>query len=229
MVFPMHDDNSGVKIVPGVTLTLITINVLLFFFWELPQGPEQLQYIFYKYGAVPVEYTIQQDLPPYVPFPYWYTLITMMFIHGNFTHLFGNMLYLWIFGDNVEQAFGHARFLLFYLICGIGATFFHIYFNPESYIPSVGASGAISGILAAYAIMFPHQKIALASFYGVTTISALVMIGFWVGFQILNAIATIIMGHESTGIAVMAHLGGFLVAIPLTLLFFLFRWVRQEA
>lgn len=219
MVFPLHDDNSGIRIIPAVTWGIILLNCLVFIFWELPQGQEQLQQSFFQYGTVPMEYTLGQDLPPYVPFPYWYTLFTMMFIHGGFAHLFGNMLYLWIFGDNVEQAFGHLNFLLFYLLCGIGSNYFHMIFGPESYIPSVGASGAISGVLAAYMVLFPKEKVVLASFYGLFTVSALVMIGFWIAMQLLNGVLILLHGMDGIGIAYMAHLGGFIVGLPIALLF----------
>jgi membrane associated rhomboid family serine protease len=218
MVIPIHDDNSQVKIMPAMTWGLIIVNSIIFLTWQLPQSMEQMQQTFFQYGMVPAEYTIHQDLPPYVPFPYWYTLVTMMFLHGNFLHLFGNMLYLWIFGDNVEQAFGHLRFLLFYLLCGIGAAYFHILFNPMSFIPSVGASGAISGVLAAYMVLFPKEKVVLATFFGLMTVPAVALIGFWVAIQLFNAIMVLTMGAENVGIAYMAHLGGFVVGLPIALL-----------
>lgn len=225
MAFPIHDDNSQLRIVPWVTWGLIILNGLVFFLWELPQSPQRLQSSFFQYGAVPLEYTLRQDLYPYIPFPYWITLFTMMFIHGGFLHLFGNMLYLWIFGDNVEQAFGSFKFLLFYLFCGIGATLFYIYFNFHSSISSVGASGAISGVLAAYMILFPQQKIIMASFYGFFTIPAVVLIGIWVMIQLVSSLLALFAEAEQVGIAYMAHLGGFLIGLPIALIL---KFVRSR-
>lgn len=220
MAFPLHDDNRNVKIIPGITWGVILINSLIFFLWQLPMSQEQLQLSFFQYGVVPMEYTLKMDLPPEITFPYWSTLFSMMFLHGGFFHLFGNMLYLWIFGDNVEQAFGHFNFLLFYLLCGIGASLFHIFFGPESFIPSVGASGAISGVLAAYMILFPKEKVLLITFWGLITVSALTLIAFWFGMQLLNGIASLSLENpDISGIAYMAHLGGFLVGLPIAVLF----------
>lgn len=226
MVFPLHDDNSMIRITPGITWGIILINVLVFLLWELPQGPEQLQTSFFRYGMVPAEYTQGQDLPPLIPLPYWITLFTMMFIHGGFAHLFGNMLYLWIFGDNVEQAFGHLGFLVFYVLCGIGASLIHIVFNADSMIPSVGASGAISGVLAAYMIQFPRERVTLWSWFGLFDIPAVTLIGIWVAFQLINSISIFLVGAEHVGIAYLAHLGGFVVGIPLT---FFFRWLARQS
>ena len=149
-MFPIGDDD-----VPGggsrlVTLVLIAINVLCFFL-ELSRPSEgALQSFIQAWGVVPHEYSAHTDLAPHIPLPFWSTLLTSMFLHGGWMHLGGNMLYLWIFGDNLEKVMGHARFLVFYLVCGIAAGLAHIAFNAGSNVPTVGASGAISGVLGGY-------------------------------------------------------------------------------
>lgn len=219
MIFPLHDRQHKVSTIPGITWSLILINCLVFFFIELPLGNTGLQNLFFSYGVVPVEYLLGRDLPPNISLPYWYTLFTMMFLHAGILHLGGNMLSLWIFGDNIEQAFGHIRFLLFYLLCGLSASVFHILFNAGSYIPSVGASGAIAGLMAAYLVFFPRHRITLVSYFGLLSIPAFVVILFWMGLQLLNALVVIGSETSSSQVAYLAHLGGFLTGLFIALLY----------
>src|SRR5207247_8417805 len=142
---------------PIVTIALIAINVLAFLL-ELGQGSEAaLESFIMAWGVVPREYSAHRDLAPHIPLPYVSTLVTSMFLHGGWAHLGGNMLYLWIFGDNIERALGHARFLVFYLACGIAAGLAHIFFSGASNVPTVGASGAISGVPGGYRVLFPQN------------------------------------------------------------------------
>src|SRR5687768_2244992 len=154
-MIPIGDENVGRSRTPFVTYLLIALNVLVFFL-ELGQGSAaELQNFFEKWSVVPREYAEQTDLPPAIPMPFWFTLFSSMFMHGGWMHLIGNMLYLWVFGDNIEDRWGHIKFLVIYLICGIVASFAHIFFNTQSTIPSLGASGAISGVLGAYIVLYP--------------------------------------------------------------------------
>jgi membrane associated rhomboid family serine protease len=153
-MFPIGDENehSGIAF---VSITLIVLNVLAFLL-EISRPTEQaLQAFITAWGVVPLEYTTGRDLPPQIPYPVWTTLVTSMFLHGGWGHLGGNMLFLWVFGDNIEHRIGHIRFIVFYLACGIAAGLAHIMFNSDSFVPTVGASGAISGLLGRYLLMFP--------------------------------------------------------------------------
>ncbi|MFN7621945.1 MAG: rhomboid family intramembrane serine protease, partial [Acidobacteriota bacterium] len=165
MLFPIGDDNSNRRIVPMVNYLLIGINLLVFF--KQLTDPD----FTYGYSVVPAEITGGRDIVNQVrvgrtefellpgPTPIYLTLFTAMFMHGDWGHLLGNMLYLWIFGDNVEDRLGHARYLAFYLVCGLLASLTHIYLGPRSLIPSLGASGAIAGVLGAYLILYPRQSV----------------------------------------------------------------------
>ena len=158
-MFPIGDERVQGGPPPVVTFGLIALNVIAFFV-ELAQPSEAaLQGFIQAWGVVPQEYSAGQDLPPMIPLPFWSTLLTSMFLHGGWMHLGGNMLYLWIFGDNLEKVMGAARFLAFYLICGLAASFAHIAFGAGSSIPAVGASGAISGVLGGYLLMFPNNRV----------------------------------------------------------------------
>ena len=145
-----------------------------------------------------------------------------MFLHGGFLHIGSNMLFLWIFGDNVEDRLGHGRYLLFYLVCGLGASAAHIYFNWGSRIPSVGASGAIAGVLAGYLLLFPSASIRTLLFLGpfitMTRVPAIIMIGFWFVTQLLAGVASLGQVEQTSGVAFWAHVGGFVVGLPLVLL-----------
>jgi membrane associated rhomboid family serine protease len=142
-----------------------------------------------------------------------------MFMHGGWLHLGGNMLYLWIFGDNVEDRFGHAKFALFYLLCGIAATFAQVLFSAGSNVPNLGASGAIAGVLAAYIILFPRGQVKVLMGRAVVPMPALVVIGLWIVLQFINGVGSITQSAETGGVAYMAHIGGFVAGLVLTFLF----------
>jgi membrane associated rhomboid family serine protease len=216
-MFPIGDER-----VPGgppaiVTYALIALNVLAFFV-ELAQ-PSQgaLQAFIQAWGVVPREYTTTQDLPPLIPVPFWSTLMTSMFLHGGWMHLGGNMLYLWIFGDNLEKVMGAGRFALFYLVCGVAASFAHILFGAGSMVPAVGASGAISGVLGGYILLFPNNRIRVLTRGGVAQVPALVVLGFWIVIQLFNGVGSMAQTSETGGggVAYMAHIGGFVAGLVL--------------
>jgi membrane associated rhomboid family serine protease len=220
-MIPIGDDPPPRRAFPIVTFTLIAINVVVFIF-ELSLG-NSVDALFRSAGVVPQEFAVGQDLPPPAPLNAHYTtLITSMFLHGGFLHIGSNMLFLWIFGDNVEDRLGHGRYLLFYLICGLGASAAHIYFNWGSRIPSVGASGAIAGVLAGYLLLFPSASIRTLLFLGpfitVTRVPAIIMIGFWFVTQLLAGVASLGRVEQTSGVAFWAHVGGFVIGLPLVLL-----------
>ena len=221
-MIPIGDDHARPRhLFPIVTLALIAINVVVFLY-ELSLGTG-INTLFRSAGVVPQEFTVQQDLPPPAPLGTFYTtLITSMFLHGGFMHIGSNMLFLWVFGDNVEDRLGHVKYLLFYLLCGLGASAVHIYFNWGSRIPSVGASGAIAGVLAGYLLLFPSASIrtllVLGWFVTITRVPALLMIGFWFVTQLLSGVASLGVSEQTSGVAFWAHVGGFVVGLPLVLL-----------
>ena len=145
------------------------------------------------------------------------TIFTSMFMHGGWLHIGGNMLYLWIFGDNVEDRFGHFRYLVFYLLCGIAATFAQLAFSLGSDIPNLGASGAIAGVLGAYVLLFPKRRVTVLLGYGVVQMPALIVIGFWIVLQFFNGIGSIAVSTDTGGVAYMAHIGGFIAGLVLAL------------
>lgn len=217
-MIPIGDDNQGGR-TPLVTWTLIALNVLAFFL-ELSQGSERaLQSFVTAWGVVPREYSLGRDLAPEIPLPFWSTLITSMFLHGGWAHLGGNMLFLWVFGDNLERVMAHARYLLFYLLCGIAAGLAHIAFNSTSTIPSVGASGAISGVLGGYLLLFPRNRVRVLTRGGVTTVPAFVMLGLWILLQLVSGFGAMAQTEQTGGVAYMAHIGGFGAGLVLVKLF----------
>jgi len=147
------------------------------------------------------------------------TIFTSMFMHAGWIHLLGNMLYLWIFGDNVEDSFGHAKFMIFYLLCGIAATLAQLVFTATSSVPNLGASGAIAGVLGAYIVMFPRGQVRVMMGRGIIPMPALVVIGFWIVLQFVSGIGSISQSAETGGVAYMAHIGGFIAGIVLTFVF----------
>jgi membrane associated rhomboid family serine protease len=219
---PIGDDD-----VPGggaryVTIALLVANVLAFFL-ELGQANEAaLQAFIQSWGVVPREYSAGTDLAPHIPLPFWTTLLTSMFLHGGWMHLGGNMLYLWIFGDNLEKVMGHVRFLIFYLVCGIAAGLAHIVFNSGSNIPTVGASGAISGVLGGYLLLFPRNRVRVLTRGGVTAVPAFVTLGLWIVIQVLSSLGSLgarTGDTEGGGVAYLAHVGGFVAGLVLVKLF----------
>ena len=218
-MLPIGDDDGTTRGAGIVTIALIVLNVLAFFV-ELGQGSEgALQSFITSWGVVPREYSVGHDIPPTIPLPYWSTLITSMFLHGGWMHLGGNMLYLWIFGDNLERVMGAARYAVFYIVCGIAAGLAHILFAGGSTVPSVGASGAISGVLGGYLLMFPNNRVKVLTRGGVASVPALVVLGMWIVIQLVSQLGSIAETSQGGGIAYMAHIGGFVAGMALVKLF----------
>jgi membrane associated rhomboid family serine protease len=218
-MFPIGDEDEPGGAFAIVTYAVIALNVLAFFL-ELGQGSEaSLQSFITSWGVVPREYALRQDLAPDIPAPFWSTLFTSMFLHGGWMHLGGNMLYLWIFGDNLERVMGPARFLIFYLVCGIAASAAHIAFNMQSAIPSVGASGAISGVLGGYLLLFPRNRVRVLTRGGIVAVPAMLMLGMWIVIQFINGMGSMARTPETAGVAYMAHIGGFVAGLLLVKLF----------
>jgi len=206
-MLPIGDDNSSRRTVPIVTYALILLNVL-FFFVELTSGDAFIQ----KWAFVPSRFLGN-------PGAGFLTLFTSMFMHAGWVHLGGNMLYLWIFGDNVEDRFGHIKYLIFYLLCGLAATFAQLAFNMGSNIPNLGASGAIAGVLGSYILMFPQERVKVLLGNSITTVPALIVIGGWIVLQFFSGVASISSTADTGGVAFMAHIGGFVAGFLLTFLF----------
>ncbi len=217
-MFPIGDDNDRVGATPVATWALIALNVLAFFL-EVSRPEAALQTFIQSWGVVPREYATGRDLAPLIAAPFWTTLVTSMFLHAGWMHLGGNMLYLWIFGDNIERATGAVKFLIFYLVCGLAASAAHIIFNLQAAIPAVGASGAISGVLGGYLLMFPKNRVRVLTRGGVMHVPALVVLGFWIVLQFINGIGSVATTSESGGVAYMAHIGGFVAGVVLVKLF----------
>ena len=211
-MIPLRDDNPS-RTFPFVTLLLIGANVAVFLY-EISLAPGALQRFILSYGAIPAALLSGKGALPESSSISWLTLVTSMFLHGGIMHLAGNMLYLWIFGDNVEDRMGPARFLVFYLVCGIAAALIQILVRPQSTAPLVGASGAIAGILGAYALLFPgarvHTLVFLFIFVRFIEMPALVLLGVWFLLQLLSAPAS-----QGAGVAFFAHIGGFLTGMLL--------------
>jgi membrane associated rhomboid family serine protease len=249
MLIPIADDNYDRRTTPFFTWAIIAINAVVFIFlqgaWRTEGGVE----FTYGYSAVPYEIThgtdlvvrpmrgpggqlaprSEEDIPQFPgPSPIWLTLFSAMFMHGGWAHILGNMLYLWIFGDNIEDNFGHAKFLIFYLVCGLVASFSQIAIDPDSRIPTLGASGAIAGVLGAYLLMFPHNRIRallpLGIIWTTVEVPAIVVLGFWIVIQIFSQY-TSSMSHSSGGVAYMAHIGGFVAGLVLA---FILRRARPR-
>jgi membrane associated rhomboid family serine protease len=254
MVFPLYDDNSDRLTTPWVNYVLIAANVLVFVFL---QGLGTDEKFTYAYSTVPAEITTGRDIvtPNRVveqpltgqrylvpglqrtPIPVYLTIITSMFMHGGIAHILGNMLFLWIFGDNVEDRMGHARYLIFYVVCGVLASLSHVYAtvafsnDPASLlIPSLGASGAISGVLGAYLLMFPTRRVTVILFRFLTVVPAYVAIGIWFAFQLISGLG-MLGGNAQTGggVAYAAHIGGFASGLVLVKIFTLGRGRRNFA
>jgi membrane associated rhomboid family serine protease len=214
-MFPIGDDREAGGGAPLVVIALVILNVLAFLF-ELSQPSEgALQSFIQAWGVVPHEYAVRQDLPPHIPLPFWSTLFTSMFLHAGWLHLGGNMLYLWIFGDNLERVMGSARFLLFYLICGIAAGLAQILASGASNIPSLGASGAISGVLGGYLVLFPRNRVRVLTRGGIMSVPAVLVLGLWIVIQVISGLGTFGNTAESGGVAFMAHIGGFVAGLVL--------------
>jgi membrane associated rhomboid family serine protease len=222
-MFPIHDDNPT-RITPYVTYALLSACVLVFF-WQVSLGDAAQQAV-YSFGVIPSVLFATRSLPVELEIlPAWLTIFSSMFLHGGWMHLIGNMLYLWVFGNNVEDAMGHKRFILFYLSCGMLAALTQAVLNPDSEIPMIGASGAISGVLGAYVLLHPYARILVVIPIGILIytpwIAAYWVLGFWFVLQLINSL---ISASDTGGVAYGAHLGGF-VAGMLLIPFFKYRHV----
>jgi len=215
-MIPFKDDNP-IRIFPFVTIAIIVLNVLVLLLQIT--SPDGQQKIAFSYGAIPNFLLTFKTYQPIHPF---LTVFTSMFMHGGILHLGGNMLYLWIFGNNIEDKLGHFRFIIFYILCGVIAAYSHALADPASHTPMIGASGAVSGILGAYLLLFPHARIHTLVFFGffvdVIRLPAILVIGFWIVLQFLNGIIS--KGFVGQGgVAWFAHIGGFLAGFLLIKLF----------
>ncbi len=215
-MIPLRDDNPT-HITPLVTIGLIATCILVFLFQVSLQG-KQASIFIYQYGAIPSVVFGYEELPPELAsLPAYASLITSMFLHGGWMHLIGNMLYLWIFGDNIEESMGSQRFILFYLLCGILAALAHAMTDSHSVVPMVGASGAISGVLGAYLLLFPRAQVTvlipLGFFTQLIYVPAWVVLGFWFILQVISGGAS--LGSEGGGVAWFAHVGGFVAGMAL--------------
>jgi membrane associated rhomboid family serine protease len=240
MLLPIGDDNRDRRITPYVNYVLIAANILVFVFLQR-MGSDL--YFTYAYAAVPGEilsgndiitdakilvdpYTGQQfELPGLQPtnLPVYLTLLTSIFMHGGWAHLGGNMLYLWIFGDNLENDMGHRNYLVFYLLTGILASLAHVfstsYFGHNQLIPSLGASGAISGVLGGYLLQHPTRRVHLWVLLGIISVPAIIAVGLWFVFQVINGMGALGSEEAAGGVAYAAHIGGFIAGFILVKLF----------
>jgi membrane associated rhomboid family serine protease len=243
MVFPLYDDNSDRTITPIVNYLLIAVNILVFVFLQQLGNNDRFTYAF---STVPQEIVSGRDVttPDRVredavtgqrllvpglqptPFSVYLTLIFSMFMHGGIAHIAGNMLFLWIFGDNVEDRMGHVRYLIFYLVCGVLASLAHVITTAmlateegSMLIPSLGASGAISGVLGGYILLYPKRRVTAIVFRFVTDVPAYVAIGIWFVFQIISSTSLLGGGSQLGGVAYAAHIGGFLAGLALVKVF----------
>jgi membrane associated rhomboid family serine protease len=221
MVLPLHDDNPT-EIRPIVTIGLIVACVLVYF-WQAMAGPQGQERIAYALGVIPAVLIGGGELPPEIAIvPPTASIFTSMFLHGGVWHLLSNMLYLWIFGNNVEDAMGHGRFVAFYLLCGIAAVFAQAIPDPTSTVPMVGASGAISGVLGAYMLLYPHARVLLGlplGFYIVQLgrFPAVWVLALWFGMQLVS---NVLAGQQGEGgVAFRAHIGGFIAGMALIAFF----------
>jgi rhomboid family protein len=206
-MIPIGDDDSAQRTTPWVTYGLVALNVLVFLL-ELANGDAFIT----KWSFVPARFLAD-------PGRQLATIFTAMFMHAGWVHLLGNMLFLWIFGDNVEDRFGHSRYLIFYLLCGVLATFTQLAFTTHSDIPNLGASGAIAGVLGAYVLMFPEERIRVYVVGSIVPMPAWAMIGLWIVIQLFSGIAGITTAAQTGGVAYLAHIGGFASGLVLADLF----------
>jgi len=228
-MFPIGDDNSDVVIIPYVNYIFIALNILVFVLLQRFGGNDAFTYAF---SLVPKEVvtgidlvgpqtiTVGQQSAEMMHYPatfgVYFNFLSSMFMHGGISHIFGNMLFLWIFGDNIENLIGHIRYGVFYLVCGFGAAFAQVFMDTSSIIPMLGASGAISGILGGYMLLFPKRKVRALLFNMYTTVPAFVAVGLWIGYQL-------VMGYMNSGVgggvAYAAHIGGFVAGVVLIKVF----------
>lgn len=235
-MFPIGDDNTGVTITPVVNYLFIGVNILVF---VLLQGIGSNDSFSYAFSLVPKEITEGIDISGVqvvrdalgntgeirhyeTPLPVYFNFLSSMFMHGSIGHIFGNMLFLWIFGDNLENLLGHFRFAAFYIVCGLAAAIAQILMDGDSVIPMLGASGAISGVMGGYLLLFPQRQVRAIIFNFLTTVPAFVALGLWIGYQILLGFLT---PAGSGGVAYAAHIGGFIAGVALIKVFAMGRRV----
>lgn len=214
-MIPLRDDNPS-TIKPVVTITFVVLCAIVFL-WQFSLGPARGQQAIYALGVIPAVLFGHGSLPPELTVvPPYMTALTSMFMHGGWMHLIGNMLYLWIFGDNVEDSMGHGRFIVFYLLCGLAAVLAQALPEPGSTIPMVGASGAISGVLGAYLLLYPHARVLVLIPFGfilhTVRIPAGIVLLLWFGLQLFSQLAT---PAGQGGVAFRAHIGGFIAGMLL--------------
>jgi len=218
-MIPLRDENPT-TLTPVVTVTLIILNCLVFLY-QVSLGDAEERFIL-SYAAVPAELFRTGATVGDPGVPVGLTVFTSMLLHGGLFHLGGNMLYLWIFGNNIEDVMGHGRFIVFYLLSGLAAAFAHAVTAPESTVPMVGASGAISGVLGAYLLLFPKARVQVLILMGVFTrivpVPAVVVLGFWIVVQVLNGVFSL-AGPAGGGVAWFAHIGGFVTGLALIKVF----------
>lgn len=206
-MFPIRDHNPSGR-TPYVTWALIAINSLIFLsYFQLYDSPRDINLFYYNWAFIPARFTAGENLT---------ALFSSMFLHGGWLHLIGNMLFLFIFGDNIEDEMGHAPFLLFYLVCGVIAALMQYAFEPQSVVPMVGASGAIAGVMGAYLLMYPKARVDIFLFlivyFRVFPVPAWIMLGLWLGMQIVGGLGA---DPETGGVAYWAHAGGFFAGLAL--------------
>jgi membrane associated rhomboid family serine protease len=236
-MFPIGDDNSDRTITPVVNYLFIGINILVF---VLLQGIGSNEAFSYAFSLVPREITTGVDLaspqiirdsltgqvgqvPHYAtPLPVYFNFLSSMFMHGSIMHIFGNMLFLWVFGDNLENLLGHIRFAAFYIVCGIAAAVAQIVMDTDSVIPMLGASGAISGVLGGYLLLFPQRRVRALIFNFLTEVPAFIAVGIWIVYQLIAGYLT---PAGTGGVAYAAHIGGFIAGLALIKVFAIGRKV----
>ncbi len=220
-MIPIGDDNSDSTRMAIVNYVLIAINILVFIFLQGMGGNEKFTYAF---STVPAEILTGKDITTGLleptPVPVYFTLITSMFMHGGWAHLLGNMLFLWVFGDNIENRLGPIRYLIFYLVCGIIASLCHVFLaGSDAIVPSLGASGAISGVLGGYMLLFPSRRVRVFMGRGIGEVPAFVALGIWIVFQVISQMGVLGGEQGGGGVAYAAHIGGFAAGLLLIKLF----------
>ena len=250
MVFPLYDDNSDRTITPIVNYAIIGLNIFVFVFLQQLGNND----FTYKFSTVPYEILHNQDVVTkaqqvvdpitgqrfmipglgVTPISVYLTLFTSMFMHGGIAHIAGNMLFLWIFGDNIEDRLGHVKYLIFYLLCGVLAGLSHVFATgvfatdeQSLLVPSLGASGAISGVLGGYILLYPKRRVSVILFRFLTDVPAYVAIGIWFAFQLISGLGMLGGGSQQGGVAYAAHIGGFLAGLILIKFFDTGRAARQ--
>jgi membrane associated rhomboid family serine protease len=236
-MFPIGDDNSEITITPFVNYIFIGINILVFVLLQGLGGNDAFSYAF---SLVPREITEGIDVTGVIPIvaeggrvigniehydtplPVYFNFLSSMFMHGDIMHIFGNMLFLFIFGDNLENLLGHIRFAIFYIVCGFAAALAQVFMDPNSLIPMLGASGAISGVLGGYLVLFPQRQVRALIFNFLTTVPAFVALGLWIGIQLLQGYLS---PAGQGGVAYAAHIGGFIAGAALIKVFAIGRRV----